>query len=189
MINTISLAGKPEFPALDGKGNLYVNIEDKSILSHINTKTLKVEHQWPLAPGAERSGLAIDVTGHRLFSVCHNKLMVMMDTESGKVVGTAPIGDRVDAAAFDPAQKRVYSSNGDGTLTVIQIEENDKYTVLENVLTQKGARTMAIDTPTHHIFLPAAEYGPTIMPTAENPKPRPVMKPGSFVILDVEPLK
>jgi len=189
VVGTVALDGKPEFPAVDGKGNLYVNIEDKSLICLINTKTLKVEQKWPIAPGEEASGLAIDVTGQRLFTVCHNKRMVILNTQNGKVVGSVPIGDRVDAAAFDPITKRAYSSNGDGTLTVVQQGDNDKYTVLENVPTQKGARTMALDAKTHHVFLPTAEFGPAPEPTAENPRSRPVVKPGTFVILDVEPMK
>jgi YVTN family beta-propeller protein len=188
VVGTVPLDGKPEFPAVDGKGNLYVNIEDKNMICLINTKTLKVEQKWPVAPGEEPSGLAIDVASHRLFSVCHNKLMIILDSQSGKVVASVPIGERVDGAGFDPIKKRAYSSNGDGTLTVVQEGDNDKYTVLENVPTQKGARTMAVDTTTHHVFLPTAEFGPTPEPTTENPHPRPSIKPGSFVILDIEPL-
>ena len=189
VVGTVVLDGKPEFPAIDGKGNLFVNIEDKNQISLINTKTLKVEQKWPIAPGEEATGLAIDTTGQRLFSVCHNRLMIIMDTQNGKVVGSVPIGERVDAAGFDHEKKRVYSSNGDGTLTVVQQEDKDKHTVLENVPTQKGARTMAVDTKTHHVFLPAAEFGPAPEPTTDNPRPRPTIKPGSFVILDVEPVK
>jgi DNA-binding beta-propeller fold protein YncE len=188
VVGTIALDGKPEFPAVDGKGNLYVNIEDKSMICLINTKTLKVEEKWSIAPGEEPSGLAIDAAGHRLFSVCHNKLMVVVDTQNGKVVTTVPIGERVDGAGFDPIKKRAYSSNGDGTMTVVQADANGKYTVLENVPTQKGARTMAVDGGTHHVFLPTAEFGPAPEPTAENPRPRPAIKPGTFAILDIEPL-
>jgi DNA-binding beta-propeller fold protein YncE len=186
---TIALDGGPEFSAVDGKGNVFVNIEDKSLLCRIDAKTLKVVDKWPLAPGESPSGLAIDAAGHRLFSVCHNKLMIVVDAQSGKVVASLPIGERVDGAGFDPVNKRAYSSNGDGTLTVVQDEGKDKYTVLENVVTQKGARTMVVDARTHHVFLPTAEYGPAPEATADNPHPRPVVKPGSFVLLDVEPLK
>lgn len=103
------------------------------LICHINTKSLKVEQKWPLAPGEEPSGLAIDVAGNRLFSVCRNKLMVIVDTEKGKVVGSVPIGERVDGAAFDPVKKLAYSSNGDGTLTVVRVEGNDRYTVMEMI--------------------------------------------------------
>lgn len=186
VVGTLALDGKPEFAVVDGKGNLYVNLEDKSMICHINTTTRKVEHTWPIAPGEEPSGLAMDVAGQRLFSVCHNKLMVIVDAQNGNVVGTAPIGDRVDGAGFDPIKKRAYSSNGDGTLTVVQEEAKDKYAVLENVPTQAGARTLTVNTKTHHVFLPTAKFGPPPAPTAQNPKPRPTMLPGSFVILDVE---
>jgi YVTN family beta-propeller protein len=189
VVGTVALDGKPEFPVVDGKGNLYVNIEDKNMICLINTKTLKVEQKWPIAPGLEPTGLAIDVAGQRLFSVCHNKLMVIVDAQNGKVVGSVPIGERVDGVGFDPATKRAYSSNGDGTLTVVQEEGNDKYSVLENVPTPKGARTIVVDTRTRHMFLPTAEFGPVPEATTEKPRPRPPVKPGSFMILDVEPLK
>ncbi|MEI6218656.1 MAG: YncE family protein, partial [bacterium] len=185
---TIPLYGKPEAAAVDGKGNLYVNIENKSTICRINTKTLKVEQKWPVAPGNEPTGLAIDVAGNRLFSVCRNKLMIIMDAQTGKVIGSVPIGERADGAGFDPVKKLAYSSNGDGTLTIVQETANGKYTVLETVPTQQGARTMAVDTKTHHLFLPAVEFGPVPKPTAANPKPRPLVKDGSFMILDLEPL-
>jgi DNA-binding beta-propeller fold protein YncE len=186
LVSTIPLDGQPEFPAVDGKGSLYVNIENKNIICRINTKTLKVEQKWSVAPGNEPTGLAIDVAGNRLFSVCRNKLMIIMDAQTGKVIGSVPIGERADGAGFDPVKKLAYSSNGDGTLTVVQKTGKDIYTVLENVPTQQGARTMAVDTKTHHLFLPAAEFGPAPKPTAANPKPRPPVKDGSFMILDLE---
>lgn len=185
---TLDLPGKPEFAVVDGKGNLYVNIEDKNLLCHINTKTRTVEHSWSVAPGAEPSGLALDVAGQRLFAVCGNKLMIVMNAKTGKVITTLPIGERVDGVAFDPVLKRAYSSNGDGTLTVVQEETPDTFTVLENVPTQKGARTVVVDSRTHHIFLPTATLGATPEPTANTPRPRPTLKPGSFVILDVAPV-
>ena len=119
VIVTIPLSGKPEFSASDGNGKVYVNIEDKSLVSVINTRTLKVENSWSLAPGEEPSGLALDNVTHRLFLVCSNKLMVVMDALTGKVITTLPIGDRCDGVAFDPATKRVFSPNGDGTMTVV----------------------------------------------------------------------
>jgi hypothetical protein len=115
--------------------------------------------------------------------------MVIADAQSGKVITTVPIGDHCDGVAFDPYYKRAYSSNGDGTLTVVQEQSKDTFTVIENVVTQKGARTIALDCKTHHLFLPTAEFGPAPAPTAENPKPRPSIKPNSFVILEVEPVK
>jgi len=186
---TIPLDGKPEFAVVDGQGSLYVNIEDKNLICRINTRARTVDQKWSIAPGDEPSGLALDVAGQRLFTVCHNKLMVIVDAQSGKVVGSVPIGERVDGAGFDPVTKRAYSSNGDGTLTVVQQAGPDHYTVLENVPTQAGARTLAVDARTHHVFLPTASFGATPEPTAQTPKPRPAIQPGSFVILDVAPLK
>jgi DNA-binding beta-propeller fold protein YncE len=185
---TMTLDGKPEFPVSNGRGIIFVNIEDKNIIAAINAKTMSIDHRWPIAPGEEPTGLAIDNDHHRLFSVCHNKLMVILDSDNGKVIATAPIGDRTDGAVYDPGNRRAYSSNGDGTLTVVQENETGGCSVLETVPTQKGARTIAIDTKTHHLFLPAAEYGPAPAPAADNPKPRPAMKPHTFTIFDIETL-
>ena len=189
VIATISLEGKPEFPASDGKGKLYVNIEDKSLISVIDVKLLKVEKSWPIAPGEEASGLAIDNETHRLFAVCSNKLMVVVDAIDGHVVTTLPIGSGCDGVKFDPGMKRAYSSNGEGTMTVVQEINKDSFKVLENVKTMSGARTIAVNIRTHHLYLPAAEYNPAPAATTENPRPRRTMKPGSFVILDIAPVK
>ena len=184
VIGTIKLDGKPEFPASDGKGKIYVNIEDKSEISVINATTLKVEKTWSVAPGEEPSGLALDNETHRLFSVCGNKLMVISDAEAGKVVTTLPIGDRCDGVAFDPSLKRAYSSNGDGTITVVQEVNKDSFKVIETIVTQKGARTIAVDKTTHHLYLPTAEFEP-----APEGTRRPAMKSGTFVVLEVAPVK
>jgi YVTN family beta-propeller protein len=188
VVATIPLEGKPEFSVSDENGKVYVNIEDKSLISVINSTSLKVENSWSVSPGEEPSGLALDNATHRLFSVCNNKKMVVMDAFSGKVITTLEIGERVDGCAFDPELKRAYSSNGDGTLTVVREENSTKFSVLENITTQKGARTICVDKKTHHIYLPTAEYGETPAATTENPHPRPVIKPGTFVILDVAPV-
>ena len=186
---TIELPGKPEFSVTNEKGKVYVNIEDKSKICVINSTTLKVEETWSIGKGEEPSGLALDNKNHRLFSVCDNKLMVILDAETGKVITELPIGENVDGATFDPEKERAYSSNGDGTLTVVQGMNGKDYKVLENVTTQKGARTITINKATHHVYLPTAEFGEAPAPTNDNPKPRPSLKPGSFVILDIEPVK
>ena len=184
-IGIIQLDGKPEFPQTDGKGIIYVNIEDKSEISVINAKTLKVDKSWSIAPGEEPSGLALDNETHRLFSVCGNKLMVVSDAEAGKVVTTLPIGEGCDGVAFDPATKRAFSSNGgNGTITVVQEETKDSFKVVETIATQKGSRTITIDKTTHHLYLSGAEYG-----VAAEGSRRPPMKPGSFMVLDVAPTK
>jgi Uncharacterized conserved protein len=188
VVATIKLDGKPENSVSDGKGKVYVNIEDKSEISLINSKTNQVEQTWSIAPGEEASGLALDNENHRLFAVCSNKLMVILDASSGKVITSLPIGDGSDGAAFDPALKRAYSSNGEGTLTVVQEISPDEFKVLENVTTQRGARTLTVNKKTHHIFMSAAEYE-AASPSAGNTNRRPAIKPGTFMILDVAPVK
>lgn len=181
IIATIPLAGKPEFSQTDGKGKIYVNIEDKSSLSVINTNTFKVENTWSIAPGEEPSGLALDNENHRLFSVCSNKIMTITDANTGKVITTVPIGDRCDGVVFDPFTRRIYSSNGEGTMTIIQQISADKYKVLENFLTKPGARTIALDHTNHHLYLSVAEYMPG--------KGRRPVNPNTFRVLDVEQIK
>ncbi len=182
---TIPLDGKPEFSQTDGKGTIYVNIEDKNEISVINATTLKVEKNWSIVPGEEPSGLALDIDNHRLFSVCSNKLMMVLDADNGKVIAQLPIGDRCDGVAFDPGKKRAYSSNGEGTMTVVQQVSKDIYKVLEIFPTQKGARTITVDKKSGCLYLSTAEYE-TQDP---NSKQRPAMKPNSFTILEIECLK
>ncbi len=182
---TITLGGKPEFPVSDGKGNVYDNIEDKSEIVQIDSKNLQVKAHWSVAPCESPSGLAIDTENRRLFAVCDNKMMAIVDADSGKVIATPAIGDGPDAAAFDPGTKLAFSSNGDGTLTVISEKDKNDFSVVENVPTAKGARTMALDPETHKIYLSSAEYGPAPAATAQNPRPRPAILPGSFKILIV----
>jgi DNA-binding beta-propeller fold protein YncE len=187
---TIELEGRPEFPVSDGKGKIYANIEDKSEIVEINSATLKVENRWPLAPCEGPSGLAIDTSARRLFPVCSNQKMMVVDADSGKIVATVPIGNGPDAADFDAEKKLVFSPNGrDGTLTVIKQDSPDKYSVLETIPTEKSARTMALDTETHNLFFSAAQFGSAPSPTAENPHPRPKIVPDSFHVLVVSPAR
>ena len=188
VIGTIALEGKPEFSVSDANGKIYVNIEDKSKLCMINPLTMKVEQTWSIAPGEEPSGLAIDNKTHRLFSVT-DKLMVILDANTGKVITTLPIGDMVDGVSFDPVKKRAYSSNGDGTMTVVQEENENSFKVITTVKTQKGARTITLDKNTGKIYLPTAEYGEAPAATKENPHPRAGIKPGTFVVIEVETVK
>jgi DNA-binding beta-propeller fold protein YncE len=177
---TIAVGGKPEFAAGDDQGHVFVNIEDKSQLLEIDAQKLSVLHRWPLAGCKEPSGLAFDQKNRRLFSVCSNKKMMVVNADTGAVVATVPIGEDPDAAGFDPDTQLVFSSNGEsGDLTVIHEDSADKYTVLENVPTKKYARTMAIDFKTHNIFLPIAEFEP-VTPKGEEEPP---MKPNSFGVL------
>ncbi|MDB5047174.1 MAG: hypothetical protein JWO30_245 [Fibrobacteres bacterium] len=187
VVATIDLGGKPEVGAADGKGNIYLNLEDKSAVAIIDAKTNKVSKTWPMAPGESPSGLAMDPATRRLFSVCENKLLVVMDAATGKVVATVPIGEGVDGVAFDPASKRIFASNGEGSLTVVQQKDMDHYAVLETLPTQKGAKTITLDPKTHHIFLSTAEFGPAPAPSADNPKARPPVKQNTFTVLDIAP--
>jgi len=182
---TVQLEGKPEAIVSDGKGKIYVNIEDKSLIEVINASTLEVLDRWPISPGEEPSGLALDNQTHRLFSVCGNEMMIVVDAETGKVITSLPIGEGCDGAAFDPLYKRAYASNGEGTMTVVEEKDPDNFEVLETVSTQRSARTIAIDKTTHHIYLPAAEYEEN--PSAEGR--RPAVRKDSFGILDIETLK
>jgi DNA-binding beta-propeller fold protein YncE len=186
---TIPLPGKPEFAQIDGKGQLYVNIEsDTGQIVVIDTRAMKEVKRYWLTGCAEPSGLAYDRANVRLFSVCDNAVMVVSDPLAGKVIVTLPIGPGVDAAAFDPGTRLVFSSNGgDGTVTVVEQQSADKYTVLGNVATQRGSRTMALDAGTHKIYLSAAEFGPAAPPSSPGGRPgRPPMVPGSFTVLVLE---
>lgn len=182
---TLALGGRPEFATADGAGHVYVNIEDKSTVVAIDSRKLTVADPWPLAPCEEPSGMAIDVKHHRLFIGCHNKMMAVMDAKNGKVIATPPICDGVDANGFDPGTGLAFSSQGDGTLTVVHEDSPDKFSVVQNVQTQRGARTMALDLKTHNVLLSIAEYGPAPAPTADRPHPRPSVVPGTFAILVV----
>jgi DNA-binding beta-propeller fold protein YncE len=187
---TIALGGKPEFPASDGKGSIYANIEDKNEIVRIDPRTLVVQARWPIAPCESPSGLAIDAKSRRLFAVCDGGKMAVVNANSGKVVATPAIGEGPDAAAFDPGSKLVFSSNGqDGTLTVIKEAGPDSYSVVQTVKTQRGARTMALDTKTHRVYLATATFGAAPAATAANPHPRPSIEPGSFKVLVVGQVK
>jgi DNA-binding beta-propeller fold protein YncE len=183
VVGTVDLGGKPEFAVTDGKGTIFVNNEDKSEIVAFDAKSLQVKKRWSIAPGEGPSGLAIDLKGKRLFSVC-DKVLVVSDFVNGKVVTTVPIGNGPDAVRYDAATGLVFSSNGDGTMTVVKQESPDKYSVLETVTTAPRARTMELDPETHHVFLVTAEFGPAPAPTKEQPRPRPTVVPGTFMVLE-----
>ena len=183
VVGTVALAGRPEFAASDGKGRVYVNLEDKSSVAVIDSLTLGVTAQWSLSPCEEPSGMAIDALNMRLFVGCSNKMMAIVNAAPGVVISTMPIGDRVDANTFDPWTGFAFSSNGDGTLTVVHEDSPDKFTVAENVVTQKGTRTMALDLVTHRAFLMAASYGPAPAPSPEHPRSKPQILPGTVALL------
>ncbi len=176
-VATIALPGKPEFPASDGKGTVYVNIEDKNELVRLDAKTKEMTATWAL-PGCESpSGLAFDVAGGRLFSVCDGKKMAVTDAKAGRSLGAATVGDGPDAAGYDPAHHLAFSSNGDGTLTVVDAGRPG-FPVMQTVTTMKGARTMALDTTTGTVYVVSSEFGP---PVAGQKRPAPVA--GTFTVL------
>ena len=175
----LPLGGKPEFAVSDGEGHVYVNIEDKSEVVEFDPAALKILHRWPVAPGEEPSGLAIDRAHHLLYSGCSNKLMVVLDAVTGRVRTTLPIGEGVDATAYDHGTQLAFSSNSDGTLTVAG---GAGPVVLENAKTPRRARTMAVDEKTHLLYTVTARFGAPPPATAEQPRPRPVIEPGSVTL-------
>jgi len=156
---TIDLGGGPEFAAADGNGYVYDNLEDASQVLKINARTLRVEQRWPTAPCASPSGMAMDRINRRLFLGCRSKVMAVMNGDTGQVITTLPIGDHVDATAFDPETRMIFNSNGEGTVSVIHQESPDKYSVAETVKTLPRAKTSALDPKTHQLFLSTAESG------------------------------
>lgn len=185
VVGNVELGGKPEMAVSDG-GRIYANVEDKSEIAVFDPRTLQVVARWPLAPCEEPTGLAIDRAHQRLFAGCGNKTMAVVDMRTGKVVASPAVGEGVDAAGFDPATQLAFTSNGEGSITVVHEDTPDKYTVVETVPTQRGARTMAINPKTHRLYTVTADFGPTPAPTADRPRPRPPMIPGSFVVLELD---
>ncbi len=179
---TIQLSGWPETAVSDGKGNIYVNNAEKAEVDVIDARTFTLIHNWPNKPGTGASGLTMDRENMRLFATCENKLMIVMDATSGKVINSLPTGGGADGAAFDVRMKTAYSSNGDGTLTVVKEQSPDNFRVAENVPTGEGARTISIDQTTHKIYLPSGSFKP-----AAKGSFRPQIIPGTFKILVVEP--
>src|SRR5437667_5834050 len=187
VIATIPLEGKPEFAQADSKaGKVYVNIEDQNAIKVIDTAKHAVSATWPIAPGESASGMAIDVANHRLFIGCDNKLMLMVDTASGPVVYSVPIGDGVDSNWFDPSTKLVFSLNGGaGTVTVAREESTSVLKVIQTLKTARGARTMALDPTMHTIYLAATDYEPQ----AAGSKDRPKTVAGTFRVLVYQMVK
>ena len=156
---TVDLGGGPEFAAADGKGYIFDNLEDESVVVKINANELKVEQRWPTAPCSSPSSMAMDRANRRLFLGCRSKIMAVMNADTGQVITSLPIGDHVDATAFDPETKLVFNSNGEGTITIIHQDSPDKYSIVETVKTAPRAKTMALDPKTHRLFLSTAENG------------------------------
>jgi YVTN family beta-propeller protein len=175
VVATIPLPGKPEFPAADGKGTVFDNIEDKNEIVRLDAHANKLTAEWPVAGCDSPSGLAFDVPGARLFPVCDN---------TGKVLANPAIGNGPDAAGWDAAQKLAFASSGDGILSVVDAGVPG-YPTIQSLTTQRGARTMAYDSAADRVYLVAAESGPAPAPTADNPRPRPTTIPGSFTVIVV----
>lgn len=181
LIGSTALGGGPEFGVSAGDGKLYINIEDKSEVVEVDAAAMKVTRRWSIKPCESPSGLAIDREHHRLFSGCRSKVMGISDTQAGELIATVPIGQGVDACRFDAGTGLAFASNGDGTLTVIHEDSPDTYTVVGNVNTMRGARTMEIDLATHRVFTASAEFGP--VPAGQR---RPPVVPGSFTLLELD---
>jgi hypothetical protein len=184
VVGSLPLPGKPEFPVADpGDGRVFVNIEDRNEVVAIDTGTHKIVNTWPIAPGESASGMAFDATHHRLFLGCENHLMLMLDSKSGQVVGSVPIGTGVDANAFDNQLQLAFSSNAEGTVTIAHETTPEKLVVVQTLPTQASARTMTLDPKTHRIYLAAA----TLQPNAPTTGHRRATVPGTFKVLVYEP--
>jgi YVTN family beta-propeller protein len=181
-VATIALPGKPEFPASDGRGSIYVNIEDKSEIVRLDARAHTITATWPLTGCESPTGLAMDIAGSRLFSVCDGKKMAVTDAKTGASLATPDIGDGPDAAGYSTKLKLAYSSNSEGTLTVVDAGKPG-YPTIQTLPTQRSARTMIYDPSADRIYTVAAEFGPRPAPTADNPRPRPAVLPGSFTII------
>jgi YVTN family beta-propeller protein len=180
---TVPLGGKPEAAVADGQGHIFVNNEDKTLLVEFDSKTFKVLNNRAIEGCESPSGLAVDTAHKRVFVGCHNQQMVVVDYTTGKSVAKIPIGTGIDATWFDPGTQLAFSSCGDGTITAAHEDSPDKYTVVDTIKTQQGARTMALDTGNHMIYTVTAEFGPTPAASPENPRPRPAIIPNTFTLL------
>jgi hypothetical protein len=183
VLRTIPLGGKPEYAATDSKGKVYVNIEDTNEVIEISSRTKRVLQKFSLMPCEEPTGMGLDSEHGRVYSGCHNKLMTILSIKTGKVLATVPIGANVDGNGFDAGNGLAFSSNGDGTLTIVREASSGKFEVVETVTTQRGSRTMAIDPKTHNLYLPAAQFSQPKESTQAATKQRPVMEKDSFEVL------
>ena len=185
VVVTVALPGKPELAVSDSKGRVFVNLEDKNQIAALDSKKNKVVATWSLGSCEEPSGLAIDIRHQRLFAVCSNHQMAVVDAGKGTVITTVPIGEGPDGATFDPASSNAFSSNSDGTLTIVHEDDPNHFSVIANVQTPRRSRTITLDEKTHHVVLPFAEFGDAAAPSAQNPHPRPAMKADSFGLVTV----
>jgi YVTN family beta-propeller protein len=185
IIATIPLPGEPEGATVDGTGTIFLNIETAHALVRIDALQLKVTATWSLAPCTRPTGLGFDPQHHRLFSVCGNQKMVVVDSDTGQVVSVASIGSHADGVAYDAKDALLFTSNGDGTLTIFSQQSKDKYELLQTLATRIGAKTIAIDPASALLYLVSADLGPMPAPTPEVPKPRASIVPSTFVVLQV----
>jgi YVTN family beta-propeller protein len=183
VVRTFPVGGKPEFAVADGQGRVYVNIEDTSEVLSIDARELSIDRRWPVAPCEGPTGISMDAKRGRLFVGCSNKLMAIVDADQGRLIATLSIGDGCDATAFDSQSNLAFSSNGDGTLTVVREDRPGRFVVWDSVPTKVGARTMALDSPRRRIYLVTASFGPRPAATSDQPRPRPPMVPDSFTLL------
>ena len=183
VVATIDVKGKPETAVSNGEGKIFINNEDMSEIEVVDINTMKLVDSWKISPGESPSGLSIDRSTKRLFAGCDNKVLMVIDATNGKVVSKVAIGDGCDGTAFDPSNKTIYSSNGEGTLTIIKEVSKDKFEVVKNLATKRGARTLSLDVSSHFIYLPTADFGQPVNSTS-----RPPMIPGTFQVLVVKPV-
>jgi outer membrane protein assembly factor BamB len=184
VVGTIELGGVPEFAVADGAGTVYVNIEDKNELVAIDSATLKIKSRWPVAPAGAPTALAMDVKHKRLFSTGRKpQMLVVMDADSGKVIQSFPISAGVDAAAFEPETGLLFASTREGMIHVYHEDSPDKFSEVETVKTEFGAKTMGLDTKTHNLFVDTADFAAPAAPTAERPNPPRTAVQGTFRVL------
>jgi DNA-binding beta-propeller fold protein YncE len=184
VVGSIDLGGGPEFAVADGKGTVYVNLEDKNELVSIDSHTLKIKSRWPLAPAGAPTALAIDLEHRRLFSAGRNpQMLVVLNADNGRVIQSFPISAGVDAAAYDPGTGLIFASTREGMIHIFHEDTADKFSEVETVKTEYGAKTMGLDTKTHHVFVDTADFAPPAAPTAERPHPQRMAIPGTFHVL------
>ncbi len=184
VVGTIDLGGGPEFAVADGKGTIYVNVEDKNEVVSIDSRSLKIKSRWPLAPAGAPTALAMDLQHRRLFSAGRNpQMLVVMDADNGKVIQSFPISGGVDAAAYDPETGLIFASTREGMIHIFHEDSPDKFSEVETVKTEFGAKTLGLDTKTHNVFVDTADFNPPSAPTAERPRPQRAAIPGTFHML------
>jgi DNA-binding beta-propeller fold protein YncE len=187
VLSTLEVDGRTEFPTTDGKGMIYDSLQDKATVIAIDAKAMKVTATYPLTPHAQPAGTIMDPKTRRIFVACRSKSFLVLDADSGKIMATFPIGERNDAAKFDPELKLAFASQADGTVAIVHEDSADKFTFVGTVKSEVGARTMAVDTKTHRLFLPSVDLGPKPAATKENPNPRQPPVRDSFRVIVMEP--